>query len=102
MGKPCPQPRSTTAAPRGSALAQSRTLFTPIVVDRTLINSAAKPSYPFDRSIMQSPYQIERAIRAAACRLKSAALARVSRSTALGVAANQAIKVLRAFIVVGR
>ena len=57
MGKPGPQPRSTTAVPRGSALAQSRTLFTPIVVDRVLTNSAAMPSYPFDRSIMESPYQ---------------------------------------------
>src|ERR1700753_3508957 len=59
MGIPGPQPRSTTVAPRGSALAQSRTRLTPIVFDRALINSDAMFSYPFDRSIMLWPYQRE-------------------------------------------
>ncbi|SKV13373.1 Uncharacterised protein [Mycobacteroides abscessus subsp. abscessus] len=49
-GIPGPQPRSTTADPRGSAVAQSRTRVTPMVADRTLMNSVATPSYPFDRS----------------------------------------------------
>jgi hypothetical protein len=61
MGKPGPQPRSITAAPLGNVRAHSRTACTPTPVERPLPrrarNCAATPSYPFDHSILDSPYQ---------------------------------------------
>ena len=58
IGNPGPQPRSITAAPQGSDRPHFLTAFTPMPVERPLPrqarNSAATPSYPFDRSIMDS------------------------------------------------
>jgi len=60
-GKPGPQPRSITAAPLGNVRAHCRTASTPTPVERPLPRrarySTATPSYPFDRSILDSLYQ---------------------------------------------
>src|ERR1700691_2197880 len=64
MGKPGPQPKSMTLPPRGSVLAQFRTSFTPIPVDRILLprrarNSSATASYPLDRSIWRGDQMVQ-------------------------------------------
>src|SRR5215216_2193660 len=61
MGRPVPQPKSMTAALRGSVRAQLRTSRVPTAVDgarpRPARNSAATPSYPLDRSIISGLFQ---------------------------------------------
>src|SRR5215831_14987420 len=64
MGNPAPQPKSRTVAPRIRVRAHSRTGFTPMPLERVgalprfARNSAATPSYPLDRSVIEHLEQI--------------------------------------------